>query len=210
VALVRVELAHGSATQALLQAVDELGQGLGGGCGLVQGQANLPVRQRLGHEHVEGRGLEAEVGIEAIGCTIEAQGDETRDVPGIAAGRGQADLHRLNPAVHSEQQETQGTRAHGIPRKVGGEAVEEPRGRLKHMLAADDRLGERGLRPIDRRRNGGCERLEDAPQRLVEAEQESLETGGQRRARHIDHVGDVAQPQALQQRQAGLWQAQGG
>ena len=221
-ALVRVELAHGAAAQALLQAVDELGQGLGQGfwmgCGLVHGQAGLQVRQRLGHEHVEGRGLEPEVGIETVGHAIETQGDQAGDVPGIAAGRGKANLNRLHLAVmleaclrhDPEQQEAQHARAHAIVCEVGSEAVEEPRGGLPHVLVADDRLGERGLCPIDGRGNGGDERLGHAPQRLVEAEQEGLEAGCKRCTRLVDHVADAAQPQAPQERQGGLGQAQGG
>ena len=101
------------------------------GRGLVHGQADLQVRQRLGHQHVEGRSLEPEVGIEAVGRTIETQGEEARDVRGIAAGRGKADLHRLHAAVileaclrhDPEQHEAQHARAHGIAREVVNEAV---------------------------------------------------------------------------------------
>ena len=165
---------------------------------------------------MEGRGLEPEVGIEGIGRAIETQGDEAGDVPDIAARRGQADLNRLHLAVmleaclrhDTEQHEAQHARAHAIVREVGGEAVEEPRGRLQHVLMADDRLGERGLRPIDGREDGGDERLGHAPQRLVEAEEQGLEAGRERRARRADHVGNATQPQASQQRQRGIGQTQ--
>jgi len=69
-----MQLAHGAPAQALLQAVDQPGEFLGrGGClGVVSktrlrvgavrdDQPVLALGQVLGHQHVQGGGLEAEV-----------------------------------------------------------------------------------------------------------------------------------------------------
>jgi hypothetical protein len=217
VALVRVELAYGAGAEALLQAVNELGQGLGRvmpeACfqhgRRVHGEPGLPVVQRLGDGHVEGGGLEAEPDIiEGIGHAIEAQPDEARDVANVAAGSGEADLDRLHAAVQMEQHEAYHARSGGGAFEIGNERMQEPRGSFQDMLPADDGLYEHGLRAIDRRGHGGDERLGGAPQGLVEAQEEGLEAGGERRARLTDHVADAAQPQAAEQRQRTLRQPQ--
>jgi hypothetical protein len=206
----RPKPAHGRGPQALLQAVDEPGQGLGRRRRLVHGETGLAICKRLGNKHVEGCSLIAEVAIESVGRALEMQGDQAGDVQGIAAGRGKSDLHRLHPAVQSEQHEAQGARADGIARKVVNERPQETRGGFQHVLVADDRLHEAGLRQVDWRGQGGDKRLRRASERLVETQEQGLEAGGQRRARLIHHLADAAQAEAAQQRQRCVGQAQSG
>ena len=75
---------------------------------------------------------------------------------GIPAGRGKAEVQRLqSSAIDAEQQEAQHARADGIARQVLGELLQQARGRLQHVLLAQDRLEEHGLRAIDGRRTTG-------------------------------------------------------
>ena len=199
-ALVGMELANGAGAQPLLQTVDEPGEAIGRGARLVHAEPLLPLGQGLGGKHVHGRSLEAEIGIEALAEAVEAQRDQAGDMLGVPARRGEPEVERLHLAImleaclrhDSEQQQPQDARADGIARKSIGQLPQQARRRLQHVLLAQDRLEEHGLRAIDGRRNDGDERLGRAPQRLVEAAQEfRLEARGKRRARLIDELADA-------------------
>ena len=107
VTLVGAEAVHGAGAQTLLQAVDELGQGLGRRTCRVHRQRRLPFRQGLRRQHMDGGGLETELGIEHAAQTIEAQRDQAGDVAGVTTGRGEADVDRASLAIDAEEQKAQ-------------------------------------------------------------------------------------------------------
>ncbi len=168
-----MQAAHGLGAEPLLQAVDQLGKGFRPGGILGHAELDLSLVERLGDQHVQGGGLETEIGIqiEAAGEAIQPQGDQTDDMLRIAARRGKAEFERQRLAVHPEQQQAQYPRTDGIASQITGQIIEQMPGGDQYMLLAGDRLDEGGLRGIDRRRHDRDERLGHMAQRLVEAVQ---------------------------------------
>jgi len=87
-----MQLSHGIPAQALLQPVEQPRQLLRRGSVFMKTKARLAFGQALGIAHVHGRGLKAEVGIELVAETIEAQTDQLGDMLRIATGRCKAEL----------------------------------------------------------------------------------------------------------------------
>jgi hypothetical protein len=123
VAVIGMELADGALPQPLVQPIDELGQAVARSGFLAHREPRLPVRQRLGHQHVDGGRLEAELGVELAAQAIEAQGDKAGDMLGVPGRRGEAKIYRNNIPIHPEQQEPQDPGAGGIARKIHDEGV---------------------------------------------------------------------------------------
>ena len=83
-------------------------------------------------------------------------------------------------------------RAFAAPLQQPREFVREMLDGAEHVFLARDRLGEAALRHIGRHRQPRRDRLVFAAERLVEAAHEIFaEARGERRARAVDHVGDV-------------------
>ena len=101
-----VRPADSARTQPLPQPVDQACKAVGGNVVLAHRQADLPLCQAFGNQHMDGRGFKPEVGFEATAKPIEAQGNQARDMLRITAGRGEPKIKRQNIAIDTEQQQT--------------------------------------------------------------------------------------------------------
>ena len=95
----------------------------------------LALGQALGNQHVHGRGLEAEVGLELAPQAMETQADQLGDMPGVPARRRQPQVQRHHLCHrHSKQQQPQQAGTDGSALQVAGESLEQVRCRLQHVL----------------------------------------------------------------------------
>ncbi len=119
------------------------------------------------------------------------------------AGAGTDAVHL---AVGAEQRGLDPSRAFAAPLQEPRELLRELLDGAEHILLARDRLGEAALRHIRRHRQARRDRLVLATERLVEAAHEIFaEARGKRRARAIDHVGDVLEADLRQSGDGFVW-----
>ena len=207
VALVRVRAGTRRRRPAAAAGDRSAGPGLGRGGRLVHAELVLALAKRLGDQHVHGRRLEAEVGLERAPPGDRAAGAIRRAI--CSASRLGAASPRssdcTSPSTRNSTGAARARRRHRARGRVGqllAAAAWRPPARAPRL-----RIGSRNvrLRAIDGRRNDRDERLGRAPQRLVEAaEHLGLEAGGERRARLRRSISPMREAEPAHERRARL------
>ena len=144
----------------------------------------LAFRQGLGDQHVDGRGLEAEVGIEVVGEAIEAQRDQAGDMRRIAARRGEAEVERsCDLSVHPEQQQPQARARRPHRARARGRAHRAAASPPPARAPRRDRLEKGRLRAIDGRRDDQASSGSGARPSAWSSRSRNSARSGRRRAR---------------------------
>ena len=137
----------------------------------------------------------AEAGIASLADAGEPVGEQAADAVRLVHGRAGADRKAMDLAVGAKEREFDEARALAPRLHRIAEPDAQARDRPQHVAFARDRLGEMLLGHIGGRGPLRRDRLVFAAERLIETAQEArIETGGERRARQIEHVGDAVEP----------------
>ena len=158
----------------------------------------------LGDQRAEPHHVEAEARIDLVADHVEPVGEQARDAARLAQRRSGAGLDAEHLAVGAEQHHLQQPRAFAALLQHMREPCGEPLDRAEHVALMRDRLGKALLGQRCRNRQARRDRLVLEPERLIDAPHEwRAETRGERRARPVEHIGDVLEAD-LRQRRDGV------
>ena len=192
---------HAAQSEARAKPVDQMGE-----LGLVIGRRE-PCLLRiaaLGDERAEPHHVEAEARIDFVADHIEPVGEQARDEARLAQRRAGAGLDAENLAVGAKQHHLQQPRAFAALFEHMREPCREPLDRAEHVALMRDRLGKALLGKSGRHWQARRDRLVLEPERLIDAPHERrAETRGERRARTVEHIGNVLEAD-LRERRDGL------
>ncbi len=206
--IVRLQSTDPAQAEARAEAVDQMREF--GGL-VAAGEAGLLRIEPLGDQRRKPQHIEAEAGIAFVAQHCEAVGEQPAHARGIAQGRGGAELEAIYLAVGAEQRDLQKPRAFPAPLQ---HTVKLPRQMLdaaEHILLAADGIRKAPLRHGGGQRQARPDRFLLVAERLIDAAYEILPiTGGERRTRAVDDVGDAVQANLRQRGDDLGLDAQGG
>ena len=155
-------------------------------------KAGLRWVETLGHQGREPQHIETEPGIAGIAQHGEAISEQTAHALGIAHRRTGAEFDAMHVAVGAEQRDLQKPRPLPAPLQQPIEIARKLLDGAEHVGFKRDRIGKAALHQRGRDRQTRLDRLVLAAERLVDAADElDPETGGERRARTLQHIADV-------------------
>ena len=158
----------------------------------------------LGDERAKPHDVEAEARIDLVTDHVKPVGEQARDQARLAQRRSGAGLEAEHFPVGAEQHHLQQPRAFAALFEHMREAGGEPLDRAEHVTLMRDRLGKALLGQRGRNGQARRDRLILEPERLIDAPHERCaETCRERRARPVEHIGDMLEAD-LRQRRDGV------
>ena len=168
------------------------------------GEAGLHGIAAVGRERAEPHHVVAEAGVAFVADRRQPLHEQRADARGVAQRRAGAGGDAMHLAVGAEQRRLDQARAFAAPFHQPHQLMRKMLDGAEHVGLERDRLGEAPLGHKIRHRQPRRDRLVGAADGLVDAAHEALaEARGERRARTVDHVGDVLEPD-LRERGHGL------